>query len=63
MEKEIIIASGNKGKIKEASEILDGYKIIPIKELGIDIDVEEDKARGFLVSVGGVTVVPKGAIL
>ena len=43
MEKEIIIASGNKGKIKEAEEILEGYKIIPIKELGIDIDVEEDK--------------------
>ena len=43
MEKEIIIASGNKGKIKEASEILDRYKIISIKELGIDIDVEEDK--------------------
>ena len=43
MEKEIIIASGNKGKIKEAGEILKGYKIIPIKEVGIDIDVEEDK--------------------
>ena len=43
MEKEIIIASGNKGKIKEAQEILEGYKIISIKELGLDIDVEEDK--------------------
>ena len=43
MEKEIIIASGNKGKIKEAQEILEGYKIIPIKDLGVDIDVEEDK--------------------
>ena len=43
MEKEIIIASGNKGKIKEAQEILKGYKIIPIKEFGVDIDVEEDK--------------------
>ena len=43
MEKEIIIASGNKGKIKEAGEILEGYKIIPIKDIGIDIDVEEDK--------------------
>ena len=40
---EIIIASGNKGKIKEAQEILSEYKIIPIKEIGIDIDVEEDK--------------------
>ena len=43
MEKEIIIASGNKGKIKEAQDILEGYKIIPIKEIGVDIDVEEDK--------------------
>ena len=41
--KEIVIASGNSGKIKEAQEILNEYKIIPMKELGIDIDVEEDK--------------------
>lgn len=43
MDNEIIIASGNKGKIKEAQEILAEYKITPIKELGIDIEVEEDK--------------------
>lgn len=43
MKNEIIMASGNKGKIKEAQEILFNYKIIPMKELGIDIDVEEDK--------------------
>lgn len=41
--KEIVIASGNKGKIKEAQEILKEFKVISIKELGIDIDVEEDK--------------------
>lgn len=41
--KEIIIASGNKEKIKEAKEILKGHKLIPIEELGIDIDVEEDQ--------------------
>ena len=41
--KEIVIASGNKGKIKEAQEILTDYKIVSIKELGLDIDVEEDK--------------------
>lgn len=41
--KEIIIASGNKGKIKEAQEILKEFKVISIKELGIDIEVEEDK--------------------
>ena len=43
MEKEIIIASGNKGKIAEAQDILKGFKIVPLKELGVDIDVEEDK--------------------
>ena len=43
MLKEIVIASGNKGKIKEAQEILKEYKIIPMSEVGIDIDVEEDQ--------------------
>ena len=38
--KEIIIASGNRGKIKEAQEILEEFKIISMKELGIEIDVE-----------------------
>ncbi len=41
--KEIIIASGNKGKIRETQEILNEYKVISMNELGIDIDVEEDK--------------------
>ena len=43
MKKDIAMASGNSGKIKEAQEILREYKIIPMKELGIDIDIEEDK--------------------
>ena len=41
--KEIIIASGNKGKIKEAKEILDTYKIVSIDEIEINVDVEEDQ--------------------
>lgn len=42
--KEIVIASGNKGKIKEAQEIFGSeYKIVSLKEAGIDIDVEEDR--------------------
>ena len=41
--KEIVIASGNKGKIKEAQEILREFKIISMEELGIEIDVEEDQ--------------------
>lgn len=40
---EIIIASGNKGKIKEAQEILKEFKIVSMKDIGIDIDVEEDQ--------------------
>ena len=41
--REIVIASGNKGKIEEAQEILKDYTIVPLKEMGIDIDVEEDQ--------------------
>ena len=43
MEKEIVIASGNKGKIREVQQILKEFKIIPMEEVGIDIDVEEDQ--------------------
>lgn len=41
--REIVIASGNKGKIKEAQKILKEFKVISMNELGIDIDVEEDQ--------------------
>ena len=41
--KEIVIASGNKEKIKENEEILKEYKVISMKELGINIDVEENE--------------------
>lgn len=43
MKKDIVMASGNSGKMKEAQEILKEYNIIPMKELEINIDVEEDK--------------------
>ena len=39
----IIIASGNKGKIKDFQDIWNEYKIIPLAEINNDIDVEEDK--------------------
>ncbi len=39
----LIIASGNKGKIKEAQEIFEEFKVIPMSSIGIDIDVEEDQ--------------------
>ena len=40
--KEIVIASNNKGKIKEAEDILNDYKIISMEQNGVSIDVEED---------------------
>lgn len=43
MKEELIIASGNQGKIKEAQEILSNYNIIPMKHYDIQIEVEEDK--------------------
>ena len=42
MEKEIIVASNNKGKIREIQDILDEYKVISMKDLGIDIEIEEN---------------------
>lgn len=46
MNKEIIIASGNKGKIKEAQEILKEYKIITMKELKIDVEEDQETFVG-----------------
>ncbi|MGN1298427.1 MAG: RdgB/HAM1 family non-canonical purine NTP pyrophosphatase [Candidatus Scatovivens sp.] len=41
--KEIVIASENKGKIREVQDILKEFKIVPMEEMKIDIDVEEDQ--------------------
>lgn len=40
---EIIIASGNKEKIKETQEILTDFNIISMKDLKVTIEVEEDQ--------------------
>ncbi len=42
MEKEIIVASNNEGKIREIQDILNEYKVISMKDLGIDIEIEEN---------------------
>lgn len=42
MEKEIIVASNNQGKIKEIQDILSDYKIISMKDLGIETEIEEN---------------------
>ncbi len=41
MRKQIVLASGNKGKLAEFREILKGYDIVTPRELNIDFDVEE----------------------
>ena len=38
----IIVATGNKGKLKEIKEIFSEYEIISNKEAGFDIDIEEE---------------------
>jgi len=43
MKEDLIIASGNTGKIEEAKEILNEYNIIPMKDYDLQIDVEEDQ--------------------
>lgn len=39
---EIIVATNNKGKLKEIKEILKGYNLKSLKEVNCDIDVVED---------------------
>lgn len=39
---EIIVATNNKGKIKEIKEILKGYNLKSLKEVGCEIEVVED---------------------
>ena len=41
--KEIVVASNNKDKIEEIKEILKNYKIISMREAGINIDIEENE--------------------
>lgn len=43
MSKEIVVASNNEGKIKEIQEILNEYKIVSMKETGVEIEVKEDQ--------------------
>ncbi len=41
MEK-ILIATNNKGKLEEIKEILNGYNVVSLKDIGCKIEVEED---------------------
>ena len=39
--KTIVFASGNKGKIKEVSKILNNCNVVSYKDFGLDFDIEE----------------------
>lgn len=41
MKKRIIVASANKGKIREISEMLVGYEVVGYKQLGLNFDIAE----------------------
>lgn len=43
MKNKIVIASNNKGKIKEIREILSNYEILSLNDLNCDVEVEENK--------------------
>ena len=38
----IIVATGNKGKLREIKEIFSGYEVISSKEAGFNVDIEEN---------------------
>lgn len=42
MARKIVLASGNKGKIREISGMLTGYEVVGYKDLGIDLEIEEN---------------------
>ncbi len=41
--KKIVVATNNPGKIKEIKEILTDYELVTLKEIGCEIEVEEDQ--------------------
>ena len=41
--RKIVVASGNKNKIREISEIFNGVEIVSMQELGFDGDIPESK--------------------
>ena len=43
MKEKIVIATNNKGKLKEIREILECYEILSLKDLNCNIEVEEDQ--------------------
>ncbi|MBR5900216.1 MAG: RdgB/HAM1 family non-canonical purine NTP pyrophosphatase [Clostridia bacterium] len=42
MKREIVVASGNKGKLKEIKEMLKDYEVFGYKDFGLDFEIEEN---------------------
>lgn len=43
MKEQLIIASENKEKIRETQEILKHFEIVPMRQLGVNIEIKEDQ--------------------
>lgn len=41
--KKIVVATNNPGKIKEIKEILTDYELVTLKDIGCEVEVEEDQ--------------------
>ena len=42
MERKIVVATNNKGKLKEIKEILNEYELLTLEEVRVNIKVKED---------------------
>ncbi len=42
MDKTIVVASGNKNKLREIKEMMTGYQVRGYKDFGLDFEIEED---------------------
>lgn len=66
MKNELIFATGNKNKLIEMAQILDGIKVVSMKDAGVSVDVEENgssfeensliKARAVWEKIGGLVL-------
>ena len=66
MKKKIVLASGNKNKLREFREILTEYDIVSCKELGFTEEIEEDGKTFYenaLIKARAITKIAKSKII